>query len=47
MGIDIAGAAAGVAAFAVTAAYHIPRNNALDRVDAAWWQQAVNFMLAR
>ncbi len=31
----VAGAAAGVAAFAVTAAYHVPRNNALDRVDAA------------
>jgi uncharacterized membrane protein len=30
----VAGAAAGVAAFAVTAAYHVPRNNALDRVDA-------------
>ena len=30
----VAGAAAGVAAFAVTAAYHVPRNNALDQVDA-------------
>lgn len=31
----LAGAAAGVAAFAVTAAYHVPRNDALGRVDAA------------
>jgi uncharacterized membrane protein len=30
----VAGAAAGVTAFAITAAYHVPRNNALDRVDA-------------
>jgi uncharacterized membrane protein len=31
----VAGAAAGVAAFLVTAAYHIPRNNALDQIDPA------------
>ena len=30
----VGGAAAGVAAFAVTAAYHVPRNNALDQVEA-------------
>ena len=30
----LAGAAAGVAAFAVTAGYHVPRNNRLDSVDA-------------
>lgn len=30
----VAGAAAGVAAFAITAVYHVPRNNALDRTDA-------------
>jgi uncharacterized membrane protein len=34
-GLLVAGAAAGLAAFAVTAAYHVPRNNALDRVDAS------------
>ena len=31
----VAGAATGLCAFAVTAAYHVPRNNALDRVTAA------------
>lgn len=31
----LAGAAAGVAAFAVTAGYHVPRNDALARIDPA------------
>jgi len=31
----VGGAAAGVAAFAVTAGYHVPRNNALDRFDTS------------
>jgi uncharacterized membrane protein len=30
----LSGAAAGVAAFAVTVGYHVPRNNRLDTVDA-------------
>ena len=31
----VAGAATGIAAFAVTATYHVPRNTALDRVAAS------------
>jgi uncharacterized membrane protein len=34
-GLLLAGAAAGVAAFSVTAAYHVPRNTALAGVDGA------------
>ncbi|MDC5697181.1 DUF1772 domain-containing protein [Intrasporangium calvum] len=33
-GLLVAGAVAGVAAFAITAAYHVPRNDRLARVEA-------------
>lgn len=34
-GLLLAGAAVGIAVFAITAAYHVPRNNALALVDPA------------